>query len=149
MLILIPVIGPWLCGLFAESIGERVVKGALASLVTTLFFTLAILVVALVAKLAGWSEVGSWLIDLIVIAYVGQAIVGVISAVIAAAEFSDSIFAMLTGITVAMIVQAVLIPLLGLFLCWLMLSAFRGYIAIEFGGGFFHWAVETTKQLLS
>ena len=152
MLKYIPVLGPWLTGVVEENVGRRIFSQAQASVINSVYFTLALACVIGAGLLTNAKEMATWVVDAMIITSAIQVCFGIISGIragiLAHDQFQSNWLVRLSGATLVGSIQAVIIPLGGLALFWVLASTMKNWLGQEFGGGFFEWLKVETMQLI-
>jgi len=134
-----------------EDVGDRILAEVKSMLMITLFWIVVILIVAGLSIIFNMENIASWIIDFILITYIIQGIIGMISALRIIREYQDSFFSGIIinvfSITITGVLQVIMIPLAGLGILYALLIALRTTFTLNFGGGFFSWVGESLMRL--
>jgi len=133
-----------------KKVGDRVLEEVKSMLIITLSWILIILIVAGLGIIFNIENIASWIIDFILITYIIQGIIGMMSALRTIREYQDGFFGMVMNIfsiTIMSILQVIMIPLVGLGILYTLLIVLRSTFTLNFGGGFFSWIWEKFMNL--
>lgn len=134
-----------------DTIKSRIMAALKASAQTALLWTLAILLVMIFGILLDVTSISSGLIHIMMISYLIQSTLGVISTIKSIKEelsgwkgYALAFF----DVTILGVAQTIVIPILGMSAVLFFAFAIRAYIDLNYDGGYFHWVWQSIKSSL-